>query len=448
MAALISVRRRLRAHPWLSAAVGAVVAASAGTGVYFATSSEPATAAGATTRVQTVSTGRVRQTVSATGTLAPSQQENLDFAVSGQVTGVAVSTGQTVRKGQTLATINSASLAASEAQARASVASAQAKVDADAGDAASSTQTAADQAALAAAQNQLASAQAALAEATLTSPIDGLVAEVNLTQGQYVSGNASGSGGGGSGGTGSGGTGSTGSTGSGQSAATGASSGASTSPQVLVISSNSWLVNATVDANSVGLIAVHDQAQLTVTGANATVYGTVATIGLVSSSTSGTASYPVVVDVTGAPSSMHDGADVTATIIYKQVSGVVVPALAVHRTSTGSEYVDKVVNGKVVQTTVRTGLSSGGQTQVTAGLAEGDQIQVSVPQVSRTNGTTGRTGTGTTGRGGTGSFGGAGVGGGFGGGFGGGGGGGAGTGGFGGGAGGGGAAGGAGGAGG
>jgi multidrug efflux pump subunit AcrA (membrane-fusion protein) len=164
------------------------------------------------------------------------------------------------------------------------------------------------------------------------------------------------------------------------------------------------------------LLKTGEQAQLSITGATGTVYGTIASIGLVSSSTTGTASYPVVVDVTGSPSGLYDGANVTATLIYKQLTNViVVPATALHRNSSGGEYVDKQVNGKSVQTTVQVGIASGGQTQIVSGLAAGDKIIVAVPQV------TGRTGgTGTAGTGGVGGGFGGGAGGGFGGGAGGG----------------------------
>jgi membrane fusion protein, macrolide-specific efflux system len=385
---MTSVVRRIRAHPWLTGLSAVVVVAGAGSGVYFGTRADPASAA--TTRTMTVSTGTVRQTVSATGTLAPTEQENLNFAVTGQVTSVAVSAGQAVKKGQTLATINSASLAADEAQAQAGVARAQAKVDDDSSNGATSTQIDADNAALTAAESQLTSAKAQLAEATLTSPINGVVASVNVTVGQAVSGSASSSGTGSSGAGGSGGAG--GLSNQGNSGSSGTSN--TTSPQILVINTNSWIVNATVDATSVGLIKAADQAQLTVTGATGTVYGTVSSIGLVSTSTTGTASYPVVIDVTGTPSGMHDGANVTASLIYEQVTGLVVPTAALHRNSAGGVYVEQVENGKTVQTTVQVGIASGGQTQITSGLAQGDQIVV--PQANR--GRTGPTGGGTGGR--------------------------------------------------
>jgi len=358
--------RRARVHPWLTGTTAAVLAAGVAVAVYFGTKSDPA-AAQATTTTEIVSTGTIRQSVSASGTLAPADEQSLDFAVSGTVTHVDAKQGQRVRKGQVLATVDSAALASSVASARATVANAKAKVDDDATNDASDTQTAADKASLKAARNQLASAKDQLAAAKLTSPISGLVAEVNLSVGQSVSGNSSPSG---------------------NNSAD--SSSSSSSAAVLVISDRSWVVNATVDANSVGLIKVGNQAQLAVDGASQTLYGTIASIGLVSSSSSGTASYPVVVDVTGAQRALHDGSSVTATLIYKQLANVlVVPLLALHRSSDGT-YVEKMVSGKAVRTAVTVGITSGLQVQITSGLRSGDSIQVQ-QAVRRSSGTTGST---------------------------------------------------------
>jgi macrolide-specific efflux system membrane fusion protein len=408
-----SLLHRVRAHPRLGAAGLVIVLAAAGSGIYLGTRSSSAAAA-PTTTIQTVSTGTIKQSVSATGTLAPASSESLNFTVSGQVTKVKVKAGDKVTKGQKLAKIDSAALSASVAQVKATVATDQAKVDSDASNGATDTQTAADTAALTAATNQLKSAKAQLAAATLTSPIDGVVASIDLTVGQSVAGSSSSStGSSGSGGAGGGG-GATGGTGGATGGSGSTTSTSSTTPQVLVISTDSWIVNASVAATSVGLIKTGEQAQLSITGATAPVYGTIASIGLVSSSTTGTASYPVVVDVTGSPSGLYDGANVTATLIYKQLSNVVVvPTTALHRNSSGGEYVEKQVNNAPVQTTVQVGIASGGQTQIVSGLSAGDKIVVPQLQVA---GRPGGTGTGT-GTGGTGAgFGGGQGGGGFGGG--------------------------------
>ncbi len=400
--------RRVR---WI--ALGAVIVlVVAGVGSYLVFGGGNSSAAtGATTTTQTVSTGTIRQTVSASGTLAPAVDDTLDFSSSGVVTSVSATVGQTVSQGQQLAAIDSASLAATVAQDNATVAEDQAKVDDDTD--AAAAQLAADQAALTAAQNALSSAKTALTGATLTSPINGVVASVGLTVGQQVSGSGSGgtgSGGSGSGSSGSGGTGSggTGSTGSG-STGTGstASSSSSSSSGIQIISTSSWIVNATVDATSVGLIKTGEEAQLTITGAAGTSYGTISTIAVLPSSSGETASYPVVIAVTGSPSGLRDGEAVTASLIYKQLTDVLtVPTTALHRNSDGGEYVNKVVNGSVQQATVQVGVSSGAETQITSGLAAGDVIQVQVVRPGAGTGGGSATRTGNFG-GGTGRFGGA-----------------------------------------
>jgi macrolide-specific efflux system membrane fusion protein len=403
----------------------AIVLVLAGVGGYLVASSgsSPASAQVTTTK-ETVSTGTLRQTVTASGTLAPAVDDTLGFSSSGVVTSVVATMGQAVSKGQKLATIDSASLAATVAQDNATVATDQAKVDDDTD--VSAAQLTADQAALTAAENALSSAKTALTGATLTSPINGVVASVGLTVGEQVSGSGSGSSGSGGSGSGSSAAGSSaaGSSAAGSSGGSGTGSTASSdssSSDIEVISTNSWVVNATVDAASVALIKAGEEAQLAVTGVNGTIYGTISTIAVLPSSTEETASYPVVIAVTGSPSGLRDGEQVTASLIYKQLADVLlVPTIALHRASNGSEYVNKVINGKVETTTVQVGPSSGAETQVTSGLSAGDVIQIQVvrPGAGTGGGSTTRTGTfgggtGRTGFGeGGGGFGGGGTGGG------------------------------------
>ena len=198
------IPRVVRAHPRWSAAGVAAVLAGTGAWVYVTVSDTTAPAAAAvTTRTESVSTGTIRQSVSASGSLAPAADESLNFSSPGVVTSVDVAEGQKVGTGQKLASIDSASLAATVAQDKATVAADQSRVDSDESNGVSDTQLAADQAALTAAQNQLSSAKSALAGATLSSPITGVVAAVNLSVGQSVSGSGSGGGSGSTGASGS-----------------------------------------------------------------------------------------------------------------------------------------------------------------------------------------------------------------------------------------------------
>src|ERR1700722_13538465 len=180
---------------------GGVIVVLAAASAGFLVIGKPATSTPTFQLVAAVS-GTLRQTVSSTGTIEPAQEANLNLAVSGQVTAVAVTVGQSVKTGQVLAKVNSASLSADVAQAEATEASDAAKLSGDqaAGSGVTAAQLTADETAVTAAQNQVTDAKQALAEANLTSPITGVVAAVSLSVGQEVSGaGSSGSSGGGSG---------------------------------------------------------------------------------------------------------------------------------------------------------------------------------------------------------------------------------------------------------
>jgi len=318
-----------------------------------------------------------------------------------------------------LATVNSASLAANVAQAKATEASDAAKLSSDqaAGSGVTSAQLTADQAAVTAAENQVTDAEQALAEAKLTSPINGVVAALNLSVDQQVSGSgSSGGGSSGSGSTGASGSGGSGGSGAGASnaGAAGASSNGSSgsgssgasSAQVVVISTTSYVVNGTVDDTQVGLVQTGDQAVIVPDGATTPVYGTVSSVGLIADTSSGVATYPVTIAVTGDPGGLYAGASATVTLIVKQLSNVTtVPTEAVHYTSSGA-VVYEMVNGRQVAHPVTVGMTSGLQTQIVSGLSVGTEVVVPAARTGGAGQTTG----GTTRRGG--GFGGGGFGGG------------------------------------
>jgi hypothetical protein len=112
------------------------------------------------------------------------------------------------------------------------------------------------------------------------------------------------------------------------------------------------------------------------------VYGTVASVGVMATTSSGVATFPVVVSVTGNPPGLHAGDTATVSLIYRQLTDVlVVPTAAVH-TVGGQRVVYLVSSGKQVAHPVEVGLSSGGSTQITSGLNEGDQVAVAIATTS------------------------------------------------------------------
>jgi multidrug efflux pump subunit AcrA (membrane-fusion protein) len=405
-------------HRVLSAIVVLIVLAGAGVGIWAGTSGG---SSAPTTTTETVSTTTIRQSVSASGTLATANEADLSFAAGGTVTAVSVKAGDKVAKGQALATISSASLAASVANAQVSLASAQSKLSSDETAAASAAQISADQQSLNVAEVSAWDAQVALNGATMTAPFAGVVAGVNLTAGQQLAGSSSSS----SSGSGGGGGGNGGSGANAQSVAAVSSSTSSSSAQIVVIDPDHFTVSATVDDTEIASIKQGLQALITPNGSSTPVFGTVSSVGMIASSTSGVTTYPITIAVTGSQPTLHDGASASVSIIVKQLSDVLaVPTAALHYNGTKVSVI-RVEGGKDVSTPVTVGQVSGAETQITAGLSSGQTIVVPVTRRTTGGAGTGRTGTGTRGGFGGGGFGGGGFGGGGfgGGGFGGGGGG-------------------------
>jgi multidrug efflux pump subunit AcrA (membrane-fusion protein) len=82
-------------------------------------------------RTASVTLGTIQQTLSLTGNLSPISQSNVNFQVSGTVTAIDVSLGQTVTAGQILATVDASTMQSALTQAQATLAAAQAKLAAD-----------------------------------------------------------------------------------------------------------------------------------------------------------------------------------------------------------------------------------------------------------------------------------------------------------------------------
>lgn len=418
-------RRVLR--PWLIVPLVALLAV----GGWFAFGhKDKAGQASATSieRTVDVTSGTLARTVSASGTISAADTEDLSFSSSGTVTAVNVKAGDAVKKGQVLATIDSASLRASVTEAEASVADAEAKLSSDQTASATSAQIAADESNLASLQAQLTSAQTALAGAELVSPITGTIATVDLTVGQQLGGNGT------SGtritgtGTGSGqssatlGSGS-GSTGAGATQGAGSSTSSSTSSgQIEVISTGSYVVKLNVDDTDIANVEVGQRASVTLASAaarsgffrnrgfgaaaggvttttqptastsSASVTGLVTTVGTVATGTSGVATFPVDVRFNGSATTYHEGATAQVEITYDSIANAIqVPTQAVTTTNAGAT-VMVAVNGRKQRREVRTGLTSNGMVQVTSGLNAGEQVVVSIPTARRT--TTGGTGAG------------------------------------------------------
>jgi multidrug efflux pump subunit AcrA (membrane-fusion protein) len=387
-------------------------------------------------QLYTVQPTTMQQTVSASGTIEPAETDDLSFTSAGTVTAVNVKAGQKVKKGAVLATIDSAALQSALQQANAGYQSARAQLADDEAASASSAQISSDQANVGAQQANVVAAYTNLLGASLRSPIDGTIATVDLTVGQTLSS----TGGSGTDMTGTGnGSGRSPSTGSDANGSSGSSNGNgsngssnSSSPQIEVVS-DAFVVDLSVDTATVGKVKVGQTATVTPTtssgtsrgnggfagfvgiggfanrnsagGANsnsstqtnaavgASATGTVTSVGTVASSSSGVATFPVVITVDGTPNAFHDGASASAAIVYIEKANVLaVPVTAITQ-SGGRSYVTVSANGKTSKRTVTTGTTANGQVEITSGVRAGEQVVITLPNFAR-NGS--RTGNGNT----------------------------------------------------
>ena len=360
--------------------MAALLVAVGGAGAWAATRSNDAAAA--TPTVVAASSGTIRQTVAATGTIEPAVQSTLGFAVGGTVTTVPVTVGDHVTKGSVLATVDLTDLSSAVELAQAALDAAVEQQTATANAGSSATQVASAAAQVAAAQSKLADARTSLADGTLRSPISGTVASVGLSVGDTV--------------------------GSGAGPAPRAAAPPAAPPRrrrgterlgvpagsgsIVVISTGSWLVNASVDSADLASLKKGLQAEITPTGSSTKVFGTVRSVGIVASSATGTATFPVTIAVTGSPTGLYAGGTAGVAIVVKQIPNVLtVPTLAL-RTSGNQTVVQQMRNGAQVTTPVTVGTTYGATTQVLSGLKAGDQVVLTLPRPGGpgTNGSGGR----------------------------------------------------------
>jgi macrolide-specific efflux system membrane fusion protein len=375
----------------LAVGVGAVIVAMGGI----------AAASGDQTRylTATVTRGTVSQDVTSTGTVAASTSYALVFGSAPQlvtsssssssasssttwhVDTLKVKVGDQVKKGQVLAKAATGSLQAQLNQANATWQSAKIQLAIAQDNRAAATTTSAirqTQMALYDAQRALSQANqsridltAEINAATLTAPIDGIVSTVNIVSGvDAPSGDA------------------------------------------IVVSSRTYEVTASVVESDLSSVKVGQKVAITVSAVDASLTGTVASIALAPSTTSGSSSvvsYPVTVSIDGTNDLLRAGMSADVSITVAQAANVLVVPTAALSGSNGN-YVARVLgaDNRVTATPVEVGLVTTSGAEVKSGLNEGQTVVTGTVSETTTDGTTNN---GNRGLGG-GGFGGGGFGGG------------------------------------
>ena len=350
----------------LAAGVAAVVVGG-GAGAWALTRED--TAQAQAMQVQATS-GTVKETVSAGGTVEAAETADLSFEVSGTVTKIYVAEGDTVKKGDPLARVDDTTLVAARTAAESALTAAQEQLDTDESSGGSDVQIASDEAAVAAAEADLDSARQAVDDAVLRATIGGTVTAFDIAVGDVVGSSS------GSSGTSSGGSGSSMGEDSGG-ASTDSSTDSTSTGTVSIVSAGDHVVEATVSADDAASLKKGLQATVTVNGVDEEVFGTVATVGKVAeTSSSGAAVFPVSITVTGERDDLYPGTSATAEITVKQREDVLTVTSAAITTDGDQAYVQKVVDGKTVKTKVTIGEVYGASTEITDGLAEGDTVEI------------------------------------------------------------------------
>lgn len=181
--------------------------------------------------------------------------------------------------------------------------------------------------------------------ATLTAPIAGIVAQVNVKAGQSV---------------------------------TGGGSGSSTSYAIVIYTPGSYAITGTVSDSQVNLVAVGQTAQVTPAGSTQAVLGKVSAIAPAATVSSGVASFGVTAQLTDTSNSIKPGMSATASVVVNQVVHVLtVPTSAVHTTAAGST-VQILVNGEPQSVAVQTGASDPTRTEIVSGLNLNQVVVIAV----------------------------------------------------------------------
>ncbi|MFD9593270.1 efflux RND transporter periplasmic adaptor subunit [Kitasatospora sp. NPDC059973] len=458
----MKVLPRRRGAVLLNSALGVALVGAAALAYTTLDSGTEKAAGKAQVRTATVAKGTVLATVSGTGTLASPTDAAQDFTTGGKLTAVKVAVGDTVTKGQVLATVDTTAAQQQVDAAQSALTTANANLTkARAGVTTTTTQqipgssnksssgssgssndstgggtgggergagassapapqttpvpqtttittTKVDEAAVAQAQQQvataqtnLANAQAALAGTTLTASVDGTVASVSNKVGDTLGG-----------GTGSSGTGSTAKS-TGTTTVSGAPSGfiVLTNPTGMQVTANfSELDSLKLKKGESATVALNAQSD---TKLNATVLS-VSSLPVSSGGSGGAAAvqYAATLQITGDTSKLRTGLSATVSVVTGEADNALsLPTAALAGTGTSRTATLVQPDGSSERVTVEVGVEGDTTVQVVSGLKEGDKVELST--TSGTNGFPNGSFPGLTGgqgnRGGTGAGGAAGV---------------------------------------
>jgi macrolide-specific efflux system membrane fusion protein len=343
----------------LNAALLVAVLALAGGGAWLVWGA-PGTAETTDSATATATRTDVTSTVSADGTVAPTDSADVSFDTDGIIAEIPVEVGDEVRVGDVLALVSSSTAAARLKSAKASLEAAEDAEDAvdDAEDATMSDEEREKDESSARAQVEqaklsLAEVRDSLSDLTLRAPVAGTVTAINSTVGSSTRGSTDDD------------------SGNGDTFAT-------------IADMSSWVVDCAFSEADVAKVKEGDEVEITFGSVpNETFTGRVRKVDLSATTSENVTTYGVEVDVLNAPSELRDGASASVTVTTASASDVLaVPTSAVTTDAQGESTVKLVKDGKSTSRTVQIGIKGDTYTEITSGLRAGDQVELGATSTS------------------------------------------------------------------
>ncbi len=366
--------------------IGAIVVIGGGY-FWWSKSSSSNSAGAAQYTVAAVEKGTISASVSGSGNVTVDQQATIDPTISGTVTDLSVSVGDTVKKGQVLFSIENDQLDVSLANAAVSLKQAEnavfnANISKDQARDAYKTRTGtalnkniltqkieSARAGIVIAEQNLAAAklsyQKTLDDASkrrVTSPIDGTVNEINIKNGDDLGSNSS-----------------------------------SSSKVTPIIVGDLSTVKASISVNEVDIskVALGQKVMMTFSALDGlALSGTVEKMDSLGTVASGIVTYTVTIGFDAPDERVKPGMSVSASIIYDVKSDtIIVPNSAVKRDASGS-YVQILFDNVPERKAVEVGLSNSTSTEILKGLDVGEKV---VTKTTHANATTTNASSGSSG---------------------------------------------------
>ncbi len=316
----------------------------------------------------TASLQTMQKVVSGSGTVIPGVKEDINFAVAGTVSSVDVLVGDVVEVGDVLAAVDTLQVDADLLLAKADLAQAEADLvaarETNDGSGVSEAREAAAEAAVSVAESAVVDAEVSVTEAVLTASASGQIVSISLAVGDKVGAVTSAS--------------ETEARSDGQSSAAAPVSDATASDVAgfSLVSTDTWSVSVDIGESDIDDIVEGQQVEFTADDGTR-LFGVVSLVGLVPTTTSGAATYPVEVSVTGDGEGLHDGVAVDVDIVIeRRLDVLTVPTAAITTTEEASTVQVVEEDGTVRAGEVTVGESSNDLTEVLSGLSEGDTVQL------------------------------------------------------------------------